>query len=91
MNDLILIEFEGFLYSYNYFLSSFGLTKRESEISFLINKGCSNREIGELLYISEVTVKKHVYNIFNKCGVNRRFEFFCKLRDSKDHLTEKAC
>jgi DNA-binding NarL/FixJ family response regulator len=33
----------------------------------------SNREIAERLNISESTVKLHLYNIYNKIGVDNRF------------------
>lgn len=51
-----------------------GLTKREAEIALLICKGCSNREIAEEFVISETTVKKHVSNIFEKTGIEKREE-----------------
>lgn len=51
-----------------------GLTKRETEIATLISLGYSNREIAEELIISETTVKKHVSNIFEKTGIERRDE-----------------
>lgn len=51
-----------------------GLTKRESEIALLICNGCSNREIAEEFVISETTVKKHVSNIFEKTGIEKREE-----------------
>lgn len=50
----------------------YGLTKRELEIAHLIVEGKSNREIAELLFISETTVKKHISNIFEKTGVDKR-------------------
>lgn len=50
------------------------LTKREHQIVNLIQKGLSNREIAEELFISETTVKKHVSNIFEKTGVSSRKE-----------------
>lgn len=59
-----------------------GLTKRESEIALLICKGCSNREIAEEFVISETTVKKHVSNIFEKTGIEKREELRKMLRDS---------
>lgn len=49
-----------------------GLTKRECEIAILICRGMSNGEIAESLCISEGTVKKHVSNLFEKLGCNRR-------------------
>ncbi len=48
------------------------LTAREREITELILKGYTNEEIANMLYISISTTKKHVYNIFNKYGVNSR-------------------
>ena len=57
--------------SYEHFLE-IGLTKREAEIAILISKGLSNREIAEEFVISEATVKKHVSNIFEKTGIERR-------------------
>ncbi len=51
-----------------------GFTKRETEIALLICKGYSNREIAEELIISETTVKKHISNIFEKTGIEKREE-----------------
>ncbi|MBE7552606.1 MAG: helix-turn-helix transcriptional regulator [Anaerolineales bacterium] len=39
---------------------------------YWLASGASNREIGELLYITESTVKRHVYNIFGKLNVRNR-------------------
>lgn len=49
-----------------------GLTRREQEIAILVCQGRSNREIAENLYIAESTVKKHLSNIFEKLGIDRR-------------------
>ena len=49
-----------------------GLTNREAELAVQIEKGLSNGEIAAELNISETTVKKHVSNIFEKLGVNKR-------------------
>ncbi|WP_335870567.1 response regulator transcription factor [Bacillus sp. 2205SS5-2] len=48
------------------------LTKRECEVLQLLADGCSNRTIGEELFISEKTVKNHVSNILQKMSVNDR-------------------
>lgn len=48
------------------------LTKRECEVLQLMAEGKSNRAIGELLFISEKTVKNHVSNVLQKMGVQDR-------------------
>lgn len=49
-----------------------GLTRRESEVLALVADGCSNREIGERLFISDRTVARHLTNIFHKIDVTSR-------------------
>ncbi|AFK87193.1 MULTISPECIES: response regulator [Thermoanaerobacterium] len=48
------------------------LTDREFEILNLIAEGYSNKEIADKLFLSEKTVKNHVYNIFRKLDVKDR-------------------
>ena len=50
----------------------FGFTKREIEILVNIFNGLKNAEIAEKLFISEITVKKHLQHIFEKIGVSSR-------------------
>jgi predicted ATPase/DNA-binding CsgD family transcriptional regulator len=49
-----------------------GLSPRENEVLALLLDGRTNREIGELLFISEKTASVHVTHILNKLGVNSR-------------------
>jgi two-component system response regulator DegU len=49
-----------------------GLTQRELEIINCIACGDSNKDIAEMLFISEKTVKNHVSNILKKLGVEDR-------------------
>ncbi|MCM3763774.1 response regulator transcription factor [Neobacillus niacini] len=49
-----------------------GLTEREMEVLKQLGYGLSNREIGELLFISEGTVKNHVSNLITKLGLRDR-------------------
>ena len=48
------------------------LTPREKEFIELIYSGKSNKEIAEILFLSESTVKTHIYNIFRKMNVKSR-------------------
>jgi len=50
------------------------LTKRELEVLFFLNQGYSNAKIGEELFVSEGTVKKHISNILGKLGLENRME-----------------
>ncbi len=48
------------------------LTPREKEVLQLIAEGKSDKEVGEILFISRSTAARHVANIFLKIGVNSR-------------------
>ncbi|MBT5954451.1 helix-turn-helix transcriptional regulator [bacterium] len=58
---------------------SFNITEREKDIAKQIAKGLSNAEIGEALFISEYTVKRHIQNIFGKLKVTNRISILKKL------------
>ena len=49
-----------------------GLSQREVDVIKLMAKGYNNRQIADLLYISEHTVKVHIRNIFRKIDVTDR-------------------
>jgi len=48
------------------------LTDREVEVLRLIGRGSSNREISQVLWVAEATVKTHVTRIFRKLGLRDR-------------------
>ena len=50
------------------------LTDREVEVLRLVARGLANREIADLLVISENTVKNHVRNILEKLHLHSRVE-----------------
>ena len=50
------------------------LSEREREITELVAEGKSNRDIAEILFISENTVKGHVRRIRNKLNIDNRIE-----------------
>ncbi|WP_100628734.1 response regulator transcription factor [Algoriphagus formosus] len=50
------------------------LTKREIEILEQTAKGLSYNQIGENLFISPKTVRKHIENIYNKLQVHNKME-----------------
>lgn len=53
-------------------ISQYNITKREREIIELILSGKSNNEISETLFISENTVRNHIYRIYKKMDINSR-------------------
>lgn len=52
----------------------YGITKREEEILGYLAKGLLYKEIADALFISEKTMKKHIYNIYEKMHVNSKVE-----------------
>lgn len=50
------------------------LSKRELEVLELVGVGLTNRGIGDALFISETTVKRHLANINTKLATSSRYE-----------------
>jgi DNA-binding NarL/FixJ family response regulator len=50
------------------------LTPREEQVVALVADGLSNREIAQELGLSEHTVKKYLFRIFDKLGISSRVE-----------------
>ena len=57
------------------------LTEREREVLRLLLEGASNREIARRLVLSVNTVKRHVYNLCGKLGVQSRAQAIARARD----------
>lgn len=56
------------------FQAKFDITGRQAEIILLAITGLSNRDMGERLNISERTVENHLFNIYNKMGIDNKIE-----------------
>jgi DNA-binding NarL/FixJ family response regulator len=50
------------------------LTNRERDVAALVTQGCTNRQVGKRLGITEVTVRHHLTSIFNKLRITNRFQ-----------------
>jgi DNA-binding NarL/FixJ family response regulator len=50
------------------------LTPREEQVVALVAEGLSNRETARELNLSEHTVKKYLFRIFDKLGISSRVE-----------------
>ncbi|MDO5516983.1 MAG: helix-turn-helix transcriptional regulator [Clostridium sp.] len=59
------------------------LTQAEQRVADLMYSGLTYKAIAQKLVISYHTVKKHVQNIYAKCGVKSRFELYKLLEDAE--------
>jgi two-component system, NarL family, response regulator DegU len=72
------------------------LSRREEEVMRLVAEGLGNREIADLLRLSEHTVKNYLFHIFDKLGISNRVELVLYAvsnpkRDTPQHSqTEEA-
>lgn len=55
------------------------ITVRERQIINLLCKGLRNKEIADNLFVSEITIKKHLSNIFKKMEVKNRVSLINKI------------
>ncbi len=63
--------------------SSFGITPREAEILDLLAEGLAYKEIAAKILISVKTIRKHIYNIYEKLHVHSRLEALNKFFGKK--------
>lgn len=59
-----------------------GLTRRELEITTHLAMGASNQQIADKLFLSEHTVKTHIYNIYRKINVKNRVQALNWIRET---------
>lgn len=60
------------------YLTVNGLSNREAQVSELVSKGLSNKEVGNQLFITEKTVKFHLSNIYKRLNVASRAQLIIK-------------
>ena len=58
------------------FKEKYRITDRQLDILYMAVAGLSNREISEEFKIKEKTVEHHLFNIYNKLGVDNKLELF---------------
>lgn len=56
------------------------LTRREREILEWVDRGKTNAEIAQILWLSPGTVRKHLENTYAKLGVHTRTAAVTRLR-----------
>jgi DNA-binding NarL/FixJ family response regulator len=61
------------------------VTPREEQVVALVAEGLSNREIARELGLSEHTVKKYLFRIFDKLGISTRVELVLYAVNHGDH------
>jgi DNA-binding CsgD family transcriptional regulator len=57
---------------------NFIISDREADVLKLLLQGLANKEIANLLFVSNKTVEKHLSNIYKKVGVQSRNELMAK-------------
>ena len=68
-------------------LTLHGLSPREIHVALKIMENCTNKAIASQLFISEATVKKHIQNMFRKCGAEDRATFMALYKTwTEDYL-----
>jgi two-component system, NarL family, response regulator DegU len=60
------------------------LTYREREVLDLVAEGKSNREVAQVLELTEYTINKHLNHIFKKLHVHKRMEAVQKIREEEN-------
>lgn len=55
------------------------LTPREKDVAKLLEQGLTNAEIASALYVSEITVKKHMTSMLGKLNASNRTQLLKKL------------
>lgn len=65
-----------------YLMDTFHLSRREIDVVDLLFLGLKNAQIAEKLFVSEITIKKHLQSIYEKVGVNNRTSLINRILTS---------
>ena len=65
------------------FLSKYRITERERELILKVMQGKSNADIARELFIALPTVKTHLHNIYQKLGVDSRYDLLARVRSGQ--------
>jgi DNA-binding CsgD family transcriptional regulator len=65
------------------FVRKYGISHRERDIIEMMAKGISNSAIAEKLFISTLTVKNHVYHIYQKTGAENKVQLLNMVNSPK--------
>ena len=60
------------------------LSAREAQVARAVSAGCSNKEVADLMFISERTVKAHLGAVFEKLGLRDRLQLVLRLASFPD-------
>lgn len=67
-------------------MKKYRLTDKEAMIVRLVKSGCLRESLPEKLFISDNTLKKHLYNIYRKLGISKFEELLQFAIDHSEHL-----
>ncbi len=59
------------------------LTNREKDVLRLLLENVRRKDIAEILFVTESTIKKYTSQIYRKLSVNNRIELFARLKNHK--------
>ena len=65
------------------FVTKYSISPRECDIISMIMQGYSNRMIGEKLFISALTVKNHIYHIYQKTSAENKIHLINLINSLK--------
>ena len=66
------------------------LSPRETEVTTLLAEGRSNKEIAQVLDVSEPTVKKHIGHVLRKLGLQDRLQVALFVSRHPEYISESA-